>query len=298
MKISEALKLAKSRLVEIDGGAFDALLLLMQATSLSKEKIVFEPDFLLDETQQKKFFALIERRKNREPVSHLIGKREFFGREFLVTRDVLDPRPDSEILVELALQHAAENSRILELGVGSGCLIITLLASLPDAAGVGIDVSAKALKIARENAEKNGVASRLKLIESDLFTGLGTLSSSSAKNKKAELELRDPKKFNLIISNPPYISTAEIGNLQDEVRLFEPRMALDGGSDGLNFYRRISAEAKKFLAENGAVIVEIGYGQKEKTAEIFASHGFQLIESKRDLVGIERALCFKSISQK
>jgi release factor glutamine methyltransferase len=280
VKISEALVKARQDLDSkgVSNSKLDVLILLSHALLFSKEQIIFNPDLELNPAQQKSFFDLILRRAAREPVSQIIGKREFFGEDFFVSKDVLDPRPDSESLIELVLKNFLKDQKltILELGVGSGCLIITLLKALKIADGAGVDISDKALEVCKKNAEHHQVHNRLRLMKSDLFSGLKPL-----------------EKFDLIISNPPYISSSVIENLEPEVRIYEPRTALDGGVDGLDFYRKISAQAKNFLNKNGQIILEIGFDQKEKVIEIFSEKEFLLIDSKSDLSGVTRVLRFK-----
>ncbi len=284
MKISVALNSAKAELKKthsdpnLSSIALDALLILSHVTSLSKEEIIFNPDSELDKSQEEFFFTLILRRKNYEPLSHIIAKREFFGRNFFVNRNVLDPRPDSEILIELALeqiQSKQKNLKILELGVGSGCLIITLLALNLNSVGVGIDISEEALKICARNAKENLIDDRLQIVRSDLFQ-----------------QINPNQKFDLIISNPPYIKSGDIENLQPEVKNYEPRIALDGGLDGLDFYHKIAFDAKNFLTEEGKIILEMGFGQKEEVSEIFVGEGFSQIGLRADLSGIDRGICF------
>lgn len=284
MKISEALLQARQVLDSkgVSSSKLDSLILLTHTfflcgESITKERIIFNPEILLDQTKQGIFFDLVKRRAKREPVSHIINNREFFGADFFVNSDVLDPRPDSESLIELVLKNFVEKKqklKILELGVGSGCLIITLLKVFEMADGSGVDISEAALKICQKNADFHQVINRLSLKKSDLFS-----------------EVR-AEKFDLIISNPPYIETKEIEFLQEEVRCFEPRLALDGGVDGFDFYRRIALDAKNFLKEKGKIILEIGFGQKEKIIEIFTKEKFLFIESRPDLYGVERVLCF------
>ncbi|MBU6140498.1 MAG: peptide chain release factor N(5)-glutamine methyltransferase [Proteobacteria bacterium] len=279
--ISKALAQAKQILNSkgVSNAGLDSLILLAHALSFSKEQIIFNPERQLTEGEERKFFDLINRRAAREPVSHLIGKREFFGEDFLVSRDVLDPRPDSEILIESVLKKFPDREKklkILELGVGSGCLIITLLKTYRDAVGTAVDISETALVVAQKNSEKHQTNSRLKILKSDLFSALN-----------------HEEKFDLIISNPPYIPAADIEELEPEVRIHEPRTALDGGKDGLDFYRRIAAEAKNFLAESGAIFLEIGFGQSKSVTEIFAQNDFQLTSSALDLSGVIRVLEFK-----
>jgi release factor glutamine methyltransferase len=290
MKFSEIL-IQATKILDAKGvnnSKLDSLILLIHTffvlgESITKEQIIFNPETQIDAEKQKVFFDLVARRAMREPISHIINNREFFGADFFVNSAVLDPRPDSESLIELVLKIFPEKNKkvkILELGVGSGCLMITLLKALPEVIGSGVDISKEALLIAQKNAEFHEVENRLQLRESDLFAAL--------KNQQNEQE-----KFDLIISNPPYIATKEIESLQEEVKNFEPRLALDGGMDGLDFYRRIAAEAKNFLYKNGKIILEVGFNQKAEVVKIFTMENFSFIEERRDLSGVERALCFQ-----
>lgn len=281
MNIAGALKKAKEELKNAGVVSYelDSLVLICCALSFSKEKVIFNPEIILDERQLEDFFALIARRKNGEPVSHLIGKREFYGVDFLVNKNVLDPRPDSESLIELVLEFAKKDDelQLLDLGVGSGCLVISLLLLFKNSTAIGVDISNLALEVAAKNALKNQVAPRLNLQKSDLFSALNA-----------------GQKFDIIISNPPYIPTHQIADLQIEVRDFEPILALDGGVDGMDFYRKIAKEAAQFLKNNGLVFLEIGINQKAEIVEIFQENNFDLIAAKDDLSGIARALCFKN----
>ena len=280
MKIYDALILAQNKLQQsnIENPAIDALVLLKHVTSFSKEKIIFNPNLELTENQLNDFWRAIARRQVREPVSHILENREFYGLDFFVNANVLDPRPDSESLIELVTKifpDKAQKLEILELGVGSGCLSITLLKSFINAVGSGVDISLKALEVAQKNSVSHQVQNRFELKHSDLFANVAA------------------QKFDLIISNPPYIAAAEIETLADEVRLFEPRLALDGGADGLDFYRRIASEGAGFLKPDGFVVVEVGYDQQQDVVEIFAQHRFSLKLAQRDLAGVERVLCFE-----
>ena len=279
MKISAALILAQQKLQQnkINSAAIDALVLLCYTTGLSKEKIIFNPNQELTQKQQDDFWSVIARRQKREPVSHILSQREFYGLDFFVSSAVLDPRPDSESLIELVGEIFLDKNQkleILELGVGSGCLSIVLLKNFINAAASGVDISLAALEVAQKNAATHQVQNRFQLRQSDLFAAIL------------------PQKFDLIISNPPYIEAAKIENLADEVRLFEPRLALDGGVDGLDFYRRIAKESARFLKPAGLVVVEVGHDQAQKVMEIFAREQFGFKVMKRDLGGVARVLCF------
>lgn len=284
MKISDLLALAENQLINagVSNSKLDALVLLTHALSVSKEQIIFYPDFEPAENLQKKFLNFIERRTKREPVSQIIGFREFYGYNFTVTKDTLDPRPDSESLIELVLKKFPQHQdplQILELGTGTGCLIITLLQLYQNAKGFGVDISTAALEICRQNLAKHQLTHRLEITKSDLFSALNY-----------------NQKFNLIISNPPYIPSSDINHLQEEVKKFEPRFALDGGIDGLDFYRKIAKTAPLFLQKQGRVIVEIGFGQENDVIRIFSDCDFAFEETKHDLASIPRALSFQYTS--
>ncbi len=279
MKIIDALNSAKKLLREknIESFSIDSLVLLQHATSFSKEKIIFNPEIILSQLQIDNFLQYVQRRANKEPVSHIIGKREFFGLDFVVNNKTLDPRPDSETLVEVVLKKFPKNEKIkiLELGIGSGCLIISILKNLENAIGKGVDISLGALEICQKNLQNHKLENRLQIFYSDLFTQIQV------------------EKFDLIISNPPYIKSQDIKNLQDEVRLYEPNSALDGGFDGLDFYRQIAQNSARYLALNGKIILEIGYGQENDVIEIFRQNNFVLQEQKCDLSGVVRCLVFE-----
>lgn len=279
MKIIDAIAFARKifEASDISSAALDAMILLSYATSFTKEMIVFNPNLELTAKQEEKFLNYVNRRQLREPVSHIIGNREFYGLDFFVNSSVLDPRPDSESLIELVFEkfpNKNQELKILELGVGSGCLIITLLKYFINSSAIGLDISSKAIEISRENAISNQVSKRLSLKESNLFCAI------------------NQEKFDLIISNPPYIAKKEIANLAQEVRLYEPLLALDGGDDGLDFYRQIAKYSTDFLKSQALIVVEIGYGQEDDVKEIFTMNGFIFNSQKLDLAGVVRVLCF------
>jgi len=257
----------------------DARLLLSFATSLSKEDIIFNAQQInLSENQIKKYFELIHKRAKKIPLTHLTNNREFFANNFYVDENVLDPRPDSEALIEMIIKKFTKNSsiNIVEIGCGSGCLIISLLRHFENWLGLAVDISDKALVIAQKNAYNNQVLTRINFLESNLFNNF-----------------KDNQIFDIIISNPPYIPTNDIENLQDEVRLYEPRIALDGGFDGLDFYHKIAEQSQKFLKNNGDIFLEIGYNQYQDVKKIFENNNFKFIDFKKDLSGIIRVLQFK-----
>ncbi len=281
MNVENALKEAIEILQKnsVASAILDARILIQHVTSLSREDIVFKAlQIDLLENQQKKYFDLINQRAKKIPLTHLTNNREFFANNFYVDENVLDPRPDSEALVELVIEKFNKFStlNICEIGCGSGCLIISLLKHFENWLGLAVDISNKALLIAEKNAKINQVLSRINFKQSDLFKNL-----------------HHDQIFDIIISNPPYIPTNEIENLQDEVRLYEPRIALDGGLDGLDFYRKIAEKSQKFLKNNGDIFLEIGYNQHQDIKNIFENNNFKFIDFKKDLSGIIRVLQFQ-----
>jgi release factor glutamine methyltransferase len=268
---------AALRKAGLETAALDGRLLLQAAAKISREEIIADPDRFVADDEAERFWGYIDRRKAHEPVSKILGQREFYGRPFHVTRDVLDPRADTEALIDLCLSHVPRDRpiRILDLGSGSGAIAVTLLCELAEASGVAVDVSGAALEVTKRNAESLGVSSRLQTIASTWFQGVeGT--------------------YDLIVSNPPYIAAAEIATLPRDVRQYDPVLALDGGEDGLDCYRQIAAGASSFLRPSGFVAVEIGAGQKQDVAGVFGQYNFDLKAQQLDLAQHIRALLFTS----
>lgn len=260
---------------DIEPAGLDARLLLQAATGLTHEELVASPEAEMPPEQSKIFADFVARRLLEEPVSRILGTREFYGRNFEVTPAVLDPRADTEALIELVLElGTALQGRLLDIGTGSGAIAITLLCEIAGATGMAVDLSADALHVARKNALANGVSGRLTFHLGSWFAGL-------------------TEKFDLIVSNPPYIPHGEIAGLGDEVKNFDPHLALDGGADGLFAYRALAAGAAEHLNPEGSIVVEIGAGQEADVTAIFESHGFQSSGQRKDLGGYMRALAFK-----
>lgn len=256
----------------VPDAAQDARRLLAQALEVSPGRLTLVLGDPITSAQIQVYEALLARRAKREPVSHLLGHRAFWGRDFEVSGDVLDPRPETEILVSTALESSFE--RVLDLGTGSGCILLTLLADRPGATGLGLDLSSAALAVARRNAVRLGVADRVGLAQSDWF-------------EKAE------GAFDLIVSNPPYIAADEMPGLEPEVRDWEPRLALTDEGDGLGAYRAILAGALRHLRPHGRLMVEIGPTQADAVAAIAAGHGFAPPEVRRDFDGRARVCLFR-----
>ena len=246
----------------------------------SYDKKVDRTWYLLNRTQrasgeeQEAYLKLIARRCERVPLQHITGEQEFMGLPFRVTPDVLIPRQDTEVLVEECLRHLAPGNIFLDLCTGPGCILVSLLHYAKGTFGTGADLSGKALAVAKGNVEANGVEARL--VQGDLFEPVtGT--------------------FDLIVSNPPYIASAEIETLAPEVREHEPRMALDGTADGLFFYRRIVQESPSYLKEGGWLCMEIGYDQGAAVRQLMEARGFATVSVIKDLAGLDRVVsgCYR-----
>jgi len=249
----------------IETPELDARLLLCHAAALTHESFVARAGEALQPEAAVRLEALVRRRASREPISRITGTREFYGRSFLVDGSALDPRSDTETLIEVALAliektgRREEPLRLLDLGTGTGCILLTLLAELPKARGLGTDLSPAALRLAEVNARRLGVAGRASFLASDWLDAIHG-------------------EFDLIVSNPPYIASGEIERLAPEVAHHDPYLALDGGPDGLRAYRRIAAGAARLVAPKGAILVEIGASQAPAVAGLLRDGGF-LVEN-------------------
>jgi len=255
----------------------EAVLLMGHALKRDRAFIYAHPEYRLSAVESILFKAVIRRRSSHEPFQYITGRQEFYGLEFYVTPDVLIPRPETEILVEAAIKQFREQEqfKFLEVGIGSGCISVSILANLPRANALGSDVSYKALVVAGNNAEANRVSDRLELQISNVYESV------------------DDREFDLIVSNPPYVADPDLPRLQREVRDFEPRTALSGGPDGLDIVRRLIAEAPKLLKPNGMLMMEIGWDQSERVSKIFDAGGWKSIEMLPDLQGIPRIVVAK-----
>ncbi len=234
----------------------------------------------LPREQLSAFRSMLDRRRKGEPIQYILGSREFMGLPFHVDDRVLIPRWETETLVEWLLNRWKSGPvHILDLGTGSGAIAVSLAFYLPASRITAVDIGEEALLAARENAEQNGVADRIRFLQGDLFCALEDAGVGEC--------------FDGIVSNPPYIPTGDIGGLMTEVRDYEPRIALDGGEDGLGYYRRIAEAASPFLNRDGLVAVEMGYGQSPQVQDIFLQTGdYTLGGIRKDLAGTERAAIF------
>ncbi len=263
-------------------------LLLAHLLKMPRMKLYLNFDRALTAAETDGLRELVKRRGLREPLQHIIGSTSFCGFEIAVSRQVLVPRPETELLAELGWQFLSTlNSQLstcLDFCTGSGCIAIAIAAKCPQAKIFATDISTEALALAKENAERNNVGERIEFLAGDGFAALPVVAqASSLCVSKNELtgKMPVPLRFDLIVSNPPYIPSAEIATLDPEVRDFDPRLALDGGADGLDFYRKLAAEAKTFLKPDGKIMVEFGDGQADAIKKIFESEKW-VVEAVRE----------------
>lgn len=254
----------------IENARLEAEWLLCEVLSLNRVGLYLNFDKPLQEDELATFRSMVARRAKREPLQHILGTQEFMGLEFSTTAAALIPRHDTEVLVTEALRAAPAARRVLDIGSGSGCIAIVIARNLPDATVISVDISPEAIELARCNAVRNEV--RVDFRQGSIF------------------EPVQGERFDLIVSNPPYISEADIEKLQPEIRDFEPMIALAGGADGLDFYRQIIPLAPDHLTPGGWLLLEVGAGQSEEVTEIFANNSFSAIFSTKDPAGIDRVV--------
>lgn len=272
---------ARRRFAEASLGdpATDARVLVAGVLGLSLSDVLMRGDVAVSRKEAEQVREAISRRCKREPVHRILGHRAFYGLDLQLSPATLEPRPDTEILVDSVLPHLKRtiaekgSARLLDLGVGTGAIALAFLKECPQVRAVGSDISEEALSTAERNAHINGVAERFETVRSAWF---------------ACIEGR----FDIIVSNPPYIPTGVVAELDPEVRDYDPLAALDGGQDGLDAYRALSTGAGNFLEPGGLVAVEIGYDQKNSVTALFDAAGFCLIEARRDYGGNDRVLLF------
>ena len=275
MKVQELLIASQAKLREcgINDPIRDARLLLADCLELRSQNLNLLNDSYISEIKISKFWRMVKERCKRKPVSKILGYRSFWGRDFEINENVLDPRGDTETLIELILDCKFEN--MLELGTGSGAIAITVLAERPEVTCVATDISEYALKTASTNSKRHGVESRLKLLHSNWFE---KISGS----------------FDVIVSNPPYISSEEYAQLSAEVVKYDPKISLTLGGDGLEAYREILSQALEKLSKNGHIFLEIGYTQANAVGHLFREAGFQQIKVHKDLGSRDRVISAKA----
>ena len=279
LTLKQLYKVGTVKLAEegIEEFSLDAWYLLEYVTGVSKAMYFAEPERAVSEENADRYIDCIRRRAAHIPLQHITGEQEFMGYPFYVNEHVLIPRQDTETLVEEAIQVMRPKMKILDMCTGSGCIVLSILKMcrekyyMTELQGIGADVSEEALKVARENGRRLGVP--VTWIQSDLFA-----------------KIPEEEKYDVIVSNPPYIETAVIDTLQEEVRLHDPYIALDGKEDGLYFYRRIISEAGKYLKTQGKLMFEIGCDQAEAVEELMKNAGYEQITVKKDLAGLDRVV--------
>ncbi len=275
MKLLEAIKKGASFLEEkgVDSARLNVELLLEHILKTPRLQLYMDFERELTETQTDELRQAIKRRGNREPLQHIIGSTEFCGLEIEVSKSVLIPRPETESLAELAIRHLEQSKglKILEIGTGSGCLPISIVHKTADTQAVSIDVSSEALEVAQRNVDHHDLGSRIQLIHGDAL----------------EL-LSEQKGFDLLVTNPPYIPAADIETLDPEVRDHDPRLALDGGPDGLDFYRHLASHAAGSLTSEGCLMAEYGDGQGPAIQSLFEEHGWKDVRLSKDFTDRDR----------
>jgi release factor glutamine methyltransferase len=274
--LREVLRHAEALLREagVDTPELDARLLMGAALGMTREHMLIHATAKLNQAQVTRVLGFIARRVEREPVSRILGRREFWSLDFHLSPATLDPRPDSETVIDEALAGIPDKQApisVLDLGTGTGCLLLALLSELPNAAGTGVDKSEEAVATATANARRFGLGQRARFTVGDWGAGV-------------------TERFDLVISNPPYIPDGEMETLAPEVVRFDPVAALAGGHDGLDAYRAITAQLPNLLKSNGKVIFEVGAGQSGDVAALLGAAGFRDIGTRRDLAGVERAV--------
>ena len=259
-----------------DSAALDAKRLVGFALRLSDIDMATREHDPVDDAGALRVAEILQRRLTGESVARIIGEREFYGLAFGLNGATLEPRPDTELLVDLALDAVPTGGHLLDLGTGTGCIPISVLMNRPDATAVATDLSAEALQAARDNAVRHGVMQRIAFLQGSWFEALGRPAGD--------------RLFDLIVSNPPYLASAVVETLASEVRDFDPRLALDGGPDGLAPYRIIAGQAAQWLKPGGLVLVEIGYDQGPAVAALLRDAGFCNVAIHQDLAGLDRVV--------
>ena len=271
MNYTEAFLMGMQKLKEAQIGEaqLDARLLLEEVCGTDHNTLLCHGDWEVSEAEEEQYRKALEQRAVHVPLQHLLGYQDFMGLRFQVNEYVLIPRQDTEILVEEAMRYLHDGMRILDLCTGSGCILLSLLHYSNDCEGVGVDISQEALQVAAQNAELLGI--KADFLKSDLYEKV-------------------TGKFDLLVSNPPYIERAIIPTLMEEVREYDPYIALDGGEDGLDFYRRIIGGAQDYLKRGGQILMEIGSGQAKAVSELLRKAGFKEIDVCRDFAGLDRVV--------
>ena len=260
----------------IETSELDARLILKEILSFDDKELIINENYNIPERFIKEIFAIGERRLKGEPISKIFKKRNFYKSTFIISNDVLDPRPETELIVEIANNFIKKNEvkNILDLGTGSGCILLSVLKENKMINGLGIDLSKEAINIAQKNSKKLQLDKQSNFLISNWMEAINF-------------------KYDIVVSNPPYIASKEIEKLSKEVKNFDPFLSLDGGDDGLNCYRVIVEDLKRVINKNAIIIIEIGYNQSNSVEEIFKNNDFKLLKKYNDINGLDRVLTFQ-----
>ena len=260
----------------IETSELDARLILKEILSFDDKELIINENYNIPERFIKEIFAIGERRLKGEPISKIFKKRNFYKSTFIISNDVLDPRPETELIVEIANNFIKKNEvkNILDLGTGSGCILLSILKENKLINGLGIDLSKEAINIAQKNSKKLQLDKQSNFLISNWMEAINF-------------------KFDIVVSNPPYIASKDIKKLSNNVKNFDPLLSLDGGEDGLNCYRVIVKDLKRVINKNAIIIIEIGYNQSKFVEEIFKKNDFKLIKKYNDINGLDRVLTFQ-----
>lgn len=278
MQVREALKLATKKFMESSTPSLDARLLLAHALNYSQEKLLINYDKELEQDIETRFFEFVARREEQEPIAYILGRQEFYGLEFAVNKHVLIPRPETELIIDILKEDSTrkgqnDNIDILELGIGSGAVSVCLAKEILLANITAAEVSDQAIEIAQSNVSRHKVQNQVKILKSDWYSALD----------KGE-------KYDYIVSNPPYICRSEIYQMSKETIDFEPDLALYADNEGLSSYQAIIQNAKNFLKNDGKLVFEIGYSQKNMILDLLKRAGFENTSVKQDLSGLDRII--------
>ena len=260
----------------IETSELDARLILKEILSFDDKELIINENLNIPERFIKEIFAIGERRLKGEPISKIFKKRNFYKSTFIISNEVLDPRPETELVVEIANNFIKKNEvkNILDLGTGSGCILLSILKENKMINGLGIDLSKEAINIAQKNSKKLQLDKQSNFLISNWMEAINF-------------------KYDIVVSNPPYIASKEIEKLSKEVKNFDPFLSLDGGDDGLNCYRVIVEDLKRVINKNAIIIIEIGYNQSNSVEEIFKNNDFKLLKKYNDINGLDRVLTFQ-----
>ena len=263
-------------IIGIETPELDARIILKEVLSLDDKDLILKESLDIPNELIEKIIAIESRRLNGEPISKIFKKRDFYNSTFLISNDVLDPRPETELIVEIANNYIDKNEvkNILDLGTGSGCILLSILKENKMINGLGIDLSKDAISIAKQNSKKLNLETQSNFLISNWMSSLNY-------------------KYDLVVSNPPYIASEDIKKLSKSVKIYDPILSLDGGDDGLNSYRLIASDLKRVVSKNALIIIEIGYNQSLQVIEIFKKNNFKLMKKYNDINGLDRVLTFQ-----